>query len=252
MTLQTATRVDDKIASYSSKGPTAIDHIVKPDLVAPGNRMVSLRVPGSTLDATFPQYEVAPNNGNPAQYFVLSGTSMATPIVSGAAALILQQNPSMTPDQVKARLMKTAWKNVGQFTSSSDFRGNFYNNEYDIFTYGAGYLDINSALGNTDLATGVALSQTAVMNPNGSVTVTNTSLDSNFAGSSVVWGATSVVWGNSVVWGSNVLSASSVVWGATSVVWGATSVSGCSVVWGATSSVASLPAALSEGDPGDN
>src|SRR6266446_960172 len=47
LTLGTATRVDDTIASYSSKGPTAIDHIVKPDLVAPGNRLVSLRAAGS-------------------------------------------------------------------------------------------------------------------------------------------------------------------------------------------------------------
>src|SRR5271166_2065156 len=49
-TLNTATRVDDTIASYSSKGPTVIDHIVKPDLVAPGNRLVSLLAAGSTLD----------------------------------------------------------------------------------------------------------------------------------------------------------------------------------------------------------
>ena len=251
MTEQTNTRVDDQIASYSSKGPTAIDHIVKPDLVAPGNRMVSLRAAGSTLDSSFPQYDVTPNNNGVSKYFVLSGTSMATPIVSGTVALMLQQNSSLTPDQVKARLMKTAWKGVGQFTYSHDSWGNLYNNEYDLFTYGAGYLDIDSALGNTDLATGVALSQTAVFNSNGSVTVTNTN-DSVFAGSSVVWGATSVVWGNSVVWGSNALSANSVVWGATSVVWGATSVTGNSVVWGATSTTASAVAALSEGDPGDN
>ena len=251
MTEQTATRVDDKIASYSSKGPTVVDHIVKPDLVAPGNAQVSLRVAGSTLDTTYPQYEVTPTSGT-SKYFVLSGTSMATPIVSGAVALLLQQNPALTPDQVKARLMKTAWKNIGQYTYSHDSYGNLYNNEYDIFTYGAGYLDINAALGDTNLATGVALSPTAVFNPNGSVTVSNTSPDSVFAGSSVVWGATSVVWGNSVVWGSNALSATSVVWGATSVVWGSTSVSGYSVVWGATSTVASSVAALSDGDPGDN
>ena len=250
MTEQTNTRVDDQIASYSSKGPTAIDHIVKPDLVAPGNRMVSLRAAGSTLDSSFPQYEVTSTNGS-SNYFVLSGTSMATPIVSGAVALMLQQSSSLTPDQVKARLMKTAWKGIGRYTYSHDSWGNLYNNEYDLFTYGAGYLDIDSALGNTDLATGVALSQTAVFNSNGSVTVTNTN-DSVFAGSSVVWGATSVVWGNSVVWGSNALSANSVVWGATSVVWGATSVTGNSVVWGATSTTASAVAALSEGDPGDN
>ncbi len=251
MTEMTPTRVDDQIASYSSKGPTVLDHIVKPDLVAPGNRQVSLRVAGSTLDTTYPQYEVAPTSGT-AMYYELSGTSMATPVVTGAVALMLQQNPALTPDQVKARLMKTAWKDVGQFTSSHDFYGNIYNNEYDLFTYGAGYLDIDAALGNTDLATGVALSQTAVLNANGSVTLTNTTLDSIFAGSSVVWGAKSVVWGNSVVWGARSLSADSVVWGAASVVWGATSDAGYSVVWGATSSVQSATTALSDGDPGDD
>src|SRR5208283_389447 len=102
----------------------------------------------------------------------------------------------------------------------------------DLFTYGAGYLDIDAALGNTDLATGLALSQTAVMG-SGSVTVKNTTPDSLFAGNSVVWGATSVVWGNSVVWGS-------------------TSITGDSVVWGSYSSLVSSLAALSDGDPGDN
>ena len=251
MTELTPTRVDDQIASYSSKGPTTLDHVCKPDLTAPGNRQVSLRVAGSTLDTTYPQYEIAPTSGT-AMYYELSGTSMATPIVTGAVALMLQQNPALTPDQVKARLMKTAWKGVGQFTFSHDSFGNLYNNEYDLFTYGAGYLDINAALGSTDLATGIALSPTAVLNSNGSVTITNTTPDSVFAGSSVVWGATSVVWGDSVVWGSNVLSADSVVWGATSVVWGATSVTGDSVVWGATSNVATATSALSDGDPGDN
>ena len=250
MTETTNTRVDDQIASYSSKGPTTIDHIVKPDLVAPGNRMVSLRAAGSTLDTLFPQYEVAPASGT-SKYYELSGTSMATPIVSGAVALMLQQNPTLTPDQVKARLMKTAWKGVGQFTYSHDWWGNIYNNEYDIFTYGAGYLDIDAALSSTDLATGNALSPTVSFNSNGNLVVSNTA-DSNFSGSSVVWGATSVVWGNSVVWGSNAITSNSVVWGATSVVWGATSMSGYSVVWGVSSSVDSSLAALSDGDPGDN
>jgi serine protease AprX len=249
-TLDTATRVDDTIASYSSKGPTAIDHIVKPDLVAPGNRLVSLRVAGSTLDAAYPQYEVAPNSG-PAMYFDLSGTSMATPVVAGAVALMVQQNPSLTPDQVKARLMKTAWKSLGQYSSSTDSFGNIYSNEYDIFTYGAGYLDVDAALNNTNLSSGMALSPTAVLNSNGSVTIANTS-SSAFSGTSVVWGATSTVWGTSVVWGVNAVSATSVVWGATSVVWGVSSVSGYSVVWGATSTADTSLAALSNGDDGDN
>ena len=251
MTELTPTRTDDQIASYSSKGPTTLDHICKPDLTAPGNRQVSLRVAGSTLDTTYPQYEIAPTSGT-SMYYELSGTSMATPLVTGAVALMLQQNPALTPDQVKARLMKTAWKSIGQFTYSHDSLGNLYNNEYDLFTYGAGYLNVDAALGSTDIATGSALSPTAVLNANGSVTITNTTPDSNFAGNSVVWGATSVVWGDSVVWGANTISASSVVWGATSVVWGATSVTGDSVVWGATSNVATTTSALSDGDPGDN
>src|SRR6202163_513804 len=95
-TMGTATRVDDAIASYSSRGPTLVDHLVKPDLVAPGNRLVSLRVAGSTLDTKYSSFEVAPLVGTP-KYFRLSGTSMATPLVSGAVALMLQQNPSLTP-----------------------------------------------------------------------------------------------------------------------------------------------------------
>src|SRR5207302_355759 len=57
--------------------------------------------------------------GSPS-YFRLSGTSMATPVVSGAAALLLQKDPSLTPDQVKARLMKTAWKGFGQYNDAID------------------------------------------------------------------------------------------------------------------------------------
>ncbi len=252
MTELTASRVDDQIASYSSKGPTTLDHIVKPDLVAPGNCLVSLRVAGSTLDTSYPQFEITPTSGT-SKYYELSGTSMATPVVSGAVALMLQKNSALTPDQVKARLMKTGWKAFGQYTFSHDSLGNLYNNEYDIFTYGAGYLDIDAALGDTNLATGVALSPTAVFNTsNKTVTITNTSPDSNFSGSSVVWGATSTIFGTSVVWGSSVISSTSVVWGATSVVWGSTSVTGDSVVWGATSNVASAQSALSSGDSGDN
>jgi len=249
-TMGTATRVDDAIASYSSKGPTLVDHLVKPDLVAPGNRLVSLRAAGSTLDRNYSQFEVAPLVGT-AKYFRLSGTSMATPLVSGAVALMLQQNPSLTPDQVKARLMKTAWKGFNQYTQSRDDYGNNYANQYDIFTYGAGYLDIDAALNNTDLATGVAVSPTAVYDPiTGTVSIVNTSVV--WGGSSVVWGATSVVWGNSVVWGANTITSNSVVWGSTSVVWGATSVSGFSVVWGATSTTVSPMAAFSDGDDGEN
>lgn len=55
--MASATKSDDRIATYSSKGPTLIDHIVKPDLVAPGNRIASLLDSGSTLDVRFPWNE---------------------------------------------------------------------------------------------------------------------------------------------------------------------------------------------------
>src|SRR5579863_2946165 len=165
-TFNTASRNDDAIASYSSKGPTLLDHVVKPDIVAPGNRVGSLLVKNSTLDTEFPALEITPNGSCattscPTEYFRLSGTSMATPVVSGAVALMLQKDPTLTPDTVKARIMKTAWKGFGVYTSSFDVFSNAYNNEYDLFTYGAGYLDINAALGSTDVANGVALSPTA-------------------------------------------------------------------------------------------
>ena len=98
-------------------------------------------------------------------YFKLSGTSMAAPMVSGAAALLLQKDPSLTPDQVKARLMKSASKSFPTVSTFLDpVTGMTYISQYDIFTIGAGYLDIPAALANTDAAIGSALSPTAVYN----------------------------------------------------------------------------------------
>src|SRR6266581_3034378 len=116
-TMGTPSPTDDVITTYSSKGPTSFDHYVKPDIVAPGNRVISLYQPGSTLavelplnPVVLPYYKLVSTSNLSITYFTLSGTSMATPVVSAAAALLLQQNPLLTPDQVKARLMKTANK----------------------------------------------------------------------------------------------------------------------------------------------
>jgi len=165
-------RSDDTVASYSSKGPTAFDHIVKPDLVAPGNNVVSLMAPNSTIAALFPKtlvqnsyYQANATWGTSTDYIRLSGTSMATPVVSGAAALMLQKQPGLTPDQVKARLMKTATKNFTLYNTNYDEVNHFaFNTQSDIFTVGAGYLDINAALNSNDLATLPALSPTVGYN----------------------------------------------------------------------------------------
>ena len=237
-TMNTASRVDDLVASYSSKGPTMYDHVVKPDIVAPGNLVKATIAPGSTLATLYPSNIVRRLTGN-YDYFILSGTSMAAPVVSGTAAMLLQQDPTLTPDQVKARLMKTAYKTFPTSSVSTDpSTGQTYTSNYDLFTVGAGYLDIAAAVGNTDkvpATLGSALSPSAVYDSStGTVSLVN--------GNSVVWGGsvawgTSVTWGTSVIWGTNV-SGNSVLWGS-SVAWGTNTDSGFGVIWGTSSTTAS-------------
>jgi serine protease AprX len=113
---------DDSLPNFSSRGPTAADGLAKPDLVAPGAHVVSLRAPGSAIDTQFPNYVgTAYRRG--------SGTSMATGVVSGAVALMLEANPGMAPDRVKHALTSTARP------VASD----------DRMAVGAGMLDANAA-----------------------------------------------------------------------------------------------------------
>jgi len=106
----TASVTDDQVAWFSSYG-TPPGSSAKPDLVAPGRRIVSIRAPGSTLDRLLPDRVVTASNGS--TYFRLTGTSMATGVVSGIAALLLEQQPGLTPDQVKAVLTGTS-RSFGQ------------------------------------------------------------------------------------------------------------------------------------------
>lgn len=95
---QTYSVNDDVIGSFSSYGDAAR----APDLVAPGKSVVSLKAPGSTLDLAHPGAAVGTRQMRG------SGTSQAAAMVSGAAALIIEQRPGITPDQVKALLKDTA------------------------------------------------------------------------------------------------------------------------------------------------
>jgi len=80
-------RSDDEVASYSSKGPTLVDGLTKPDLVAPGNKILSLAAPGSTLVREHPELVIG--SGRDAR-LQLSGTSMAAAVVAGAVADLVQ------------------------------------------------------------------------------------------------------------------------------------------------------------------
>ena len=103
------TRATTQVCYYSSIGPTLYDEFAKPDLVAPGNHIVSLRAPGSWIDPTYPQTRVAVStyipgapSWLPSHYAVMSGTSASAPVVAGAAALMVQQDPSLTPGRRQA------------------------------------------------------------------------------------------------------------------------------------------------------
>ena len=90
---------DDVVAPYSSKGPARYEIVVKPDVVAPGNRIVSLEAQNSYLSNNYRQWHIAGTGKN--AYMRLNGSSMATAVVSGGLALLISAEPSLTPAQAK-------------------------------------------------------------------------------------------------------------------------------------------------------
>lgn len=249
----TDSRGDDLIASYSSKGPTYIDGTVKPDIVAPGNLVVSLLAPGSTLANTYPEDIVGPSYysataAGPAEYLRLSGTSMATPVVSGAVALMLQKDPTLTPDTVKARLMKTAGKAFPVSSTATDpVTGQSYLSYYDLFTVGAGYVDIAAALADYEETFLSSVSPSASYNAATGQGRLVVPLMSNWQWlpqwfPAQVWGNTvlpsgNAIWNSSYAWGSSGDWGSSISWGTSgpsgsSISWGTNGPSGTSISWG--------------------
>ena len=216
----TVGRADDKMAIFSSRGPTAVDNLAKPDLVAPGVGIESLSDPASKFYTSKSQYLLSgtvPTSYLP--YLSLSGTSMASPVVAGTVALMLQANPSLTPNEVKAILQYTA---------------QVY--PYNRLIQGGGFLN---AAGAVQLAASLS-----PVNPAPTPSMSGWSR-------SVIWGthlvrggtftATANAWSTSVTWGDPLTSTGAkVVWGqllGTTSPWGATCVdSGCTTVnWGAGS-----------------
>lgn len=208
----------DTATSYSSKGPTLLDRVVKPDLVAPGNMYFSRISSGSYLGATYTgnSWPISIAGANVPNPYFLSGTSMAAPVVAAAAALVLNQDSTMTPDQVKARLMRTAWRNFEPTASVILSTGQTYPIQHDVFTVGAGYLNLKGALSTTAKigSTQRALSPRVIL-VNGKVTMTTSYPN-----------VTNICWGDNTNWSTNI------VWGDAQFVTGTKTLTGSASVWG--------------------
>jgi serine protease AprX len=118
---------DDVVASFSTRGSTTR----AADLLAPGRSIVSLRTPNSFIDSNYPAGLLGTTTDPTLRFFKGSGTSQATAVVSGAAALLLQARPTLTPDEVKRLLVTT--------TDAMP--------KADPIGRGAGQLNIRNALG---------------------------------------------------------------------------------------------------------
>ena len=212
----TVDRADDTMAAFSSRGAGAIDYNAKPDLVAPGIGIESLSAPASSLYAADTPYLLpgtVPTSYLP--YLSLSGSSMATPVVAGTVALMLQANPDLTPNEVKAILQYTAQVYDG----------------YDPLTEGAGFLNAKGAVELAQFfATPGGIYPTSLgwsgrliwgtrLVQGGSLTA-----DANAWSSSVTWGASTTASGLPIDWG--VIGSSDR--------WTMTTGSSQNVVWGTT------------------
>ena len=242
-TMGTLTRNDDEMASFSSSGPTYLDFEAKPDLVAPGVGTISLAVPGSTFYLT---KALALVDGKPVRgsksYLTLSGTSMAAPVVSGTVALMLQANPHLTPNLIKALLQYTAQQYAG----------------YSALRQGAGFLNtlgavrlakfyLNPRAGDrmpvqkvwsqqihwgTHRLTGGVIKSSANAWANNIVWGTAKTLGVD--GDNIVWGTSCADCGDNIVWGT-AADGDNIVWGTAAdgdnIVWG-TAADGDNIVWG--------------------
>jgi serine protease AprX len=215
----TAGRSDDTVATFSSRGPTAYDHTAKPDVAAPGVKIVSAEVPNSYLVTTYPATHVAGSGNN--AYMALSGTSMAAPMVSGGAALLLQGTSTLTPAQLKIALQSGAtYMSDGGLMGAGAGSVNLLASRKIVANDGFGIVSTTIA-GERITSSGLAFG------PYGLNALGNT----RFVGQQIAWGTT-VTWGTdclectgTVAWGTTA------VWGNT-ITWGTTAVWGNTVAWG--------------------
>jgi len=210
----TDTRSDDTVAPFSSHGPTLshttdpvtgeviYDNLAKPDLVAPGTRVVSLERSNNLLVSIFPALHVDTGSLNSrSRYMVLTGTSMATAVVSGAVALMVQANPGLTPNQVKAILMYSAQIMDGP----------------DLFEQGAGMLNVEGAVRLAKSVSHFAFAQPAgaSLMPSGALPMP---AQTTVAGEPFAW-SQSLIWGRGMMRGDAMLTTQQLAY-AQSLIWG--------------------------------
>jgi serine protease AprX len=204
-TFNTVTRDDDRLAPYSSRGPSWYDGFAKPDISAPGDNLLSVAAVGSTLRL------VQEQRGNVGNYMRLSGTSMAAGVVSGMVATILQHNPTLTPNALKMVLQYSSIP-----VKQDD--GTYYN----ALTQGAGSLN------------GGAVALARAINPAatlGSEWLTaNVTPSSTIGGQTYVW-AQRMIWGNHIARGTGVITEQRPAW-ALDIVWGDGLEDDDNIVWG--------------------
>ncbi len=218
----TPTRIDDTVAPYSSRGPTAIDFGAKPDLVAHGTGIVSLSDPNSLFYTTKSRYllrGIVDPGYKP--YLSLTGTSMAAPVVAGTVALMMQANPELTPNLVKALLQYTAqedpdYNGLTQGTGFLNARGAVDLARF-FKTAHAGQRYLSSRIWSRKIIWGNHRVGGGAITPGANAFKLGTTWGANFAedGDNIVWGTDcetedcdNIVWGtvedhDNIVWGTS-------------------------------------------------
>ena len=221
-TKATPWRSDDEVAGYSSRGPTAIDGLIKPDLVAPGNKIESLMAPNSTIAREHPELVIG--SGTDAR-LQLSGTSMAAAVVTGAVAVLKTLGP-IPPSLTVFALQRSSGVNAAS----------------GLLSGGTGELNLLSAamlLTRHEYIT-TEIASEAVRASDVAFGTRATWVDSHTilwgTGDNILWGTgDNILWGtgDNILWGTgdNILwgTGDNILWGtADNILWG----TGDNILWG--------------------
>jgi len=197
----TPARADDVVAPYSSRGPTRYDLVIKPDVVAPGSRIVSTEAAGSYLAKTYPERHVT--GGGRTGYIQLSGTSMATGVVSGTVALLLEDQHRLKPTDVKVILQATS-----TFLPAAGLLGGGAGN---VSAVGATAFLSHPApkrMSDSSAIDSAAPSPTASYSANVERSSTKLTITRfpllTFTDTAMMWG-TSIVWDTSIIWDASIV-----------------------------------------------